>query len=513
MKNAIHLRHIGSKLSVLFALTSVLVVLTLQLGAAAISLWQAPTNAQIAENLVLELDGIRENIKAAFAESVIAKDNQEPLFSELAAVIYSGEMNLNYEFEDDFSYNSYVSTLQTLAFYNNQGQLLDEFLCPQCDIENLDEYPLSNSRINSSNDTLIESMSKPIATPLLLSEITLRIIEDDRDQTIWLHYPVKSDDESKIVGHVLVQVFVPRIESFMLPMLMEMYFRDLPEILFFSLLVGAIIGSIASRGILKRILHISQITRRWAQGNLTDRIEDKNHDELNIMATDMNTMAQDLSHWLSDRELMVMQEERSRVARDLHDTVKQKMFALQMQLSSAKQVTKEESTKQFIEQSLQLVRDSQQDLKSIIYALRPISLEQKGLVQAMQDYIQQWRARTGINVVVALDDVASLSSKLEDTLYNIFQELMANIERHAEAKNVSISLVSENNNIVLKIEDDGIGFEHNVERKEGVDQSTGLQNIRDRINEQHGQFNIVNRPSLGTLAQVNIQINSVSEES
>lgn len=270
-------------------------------------------------------------------------------------------------------------------------------------------------------------------------------------------------------------MFVPRIESLMLPVLIDMYLRDLPEVLLFSLLVGGIIGSIVSRDITKRISHISRIASSWAQGNLTNRINDNKQDELNGLANDMNIMAEDLQRWVSTRETLVMQEERTRVARDLHDTVKQKMFALQMQLSSAKQVTGQDINHQdirqqitaqpFIEQALQLVRDSQEDLKSIIYAMRPIALEQKGLILAMQDYIQQWQARTGICVESDLNIKNALSATLEDTLYNIFQELMANIERHAQAKKVNIILNSDTRGLILIIEDDGIGFDDSTIKK------------------------------------------------
>lgn len=288
----------------------------------------------------------------------------------------------------------------------------------------------------------------------------------------------------------------------MLPMLVDTYIRDLPEILFFSLIIGALIGSIISRGVIKRILHISHITRSWAQGNLNSRINDKKQDELNGMANDMNTMAKDLAHWLSDRESMVMQEERTRVARDLHDTVKQKMFALQMQLSSAKQVTQQDPAMTFIVQALQLVRDSQEDLKSIIYALRPISLEQKGLIQSIRDYLLQWQLRTGIIVQVYLDEPQEMSNNLEDTLYNIFQELMANIERHAQAKNVTVNLSIITSEIVLTIEDDGIGFDEESTEKEGVNASTGLQNIRERLDEQNGRLTVTNNPDQGARMQV-----------
>lgn len=507
--NNILLRRLDLKLSLLFALTSVMVVLTLQLGAAAISLWQSPSNEKIALNLVAELNERKADMISAFLNyeldsDELDSDEQAASFLRLSESIYASEMKLNAEFEEDFSYDSYISTLQTLAFYDSEGRLLEEFLCPHCNVVNseenltLDSEPERGIFKNSER----EPLSAVIAAQAILSSSNNSLIVDDRDQTVWLHYRVQESKDSSIIGHVFVQVFIPSIESFMLPMLVDTYIRDLPEILFFSLIIGALIGSIISRGVIKRILHISHITRSWAQGNLNSRINDKKQDELNGMANDMNTMAKDLAHWLSDRESMVMQEERTRVARDLHDTVKQKMFALQMQLSSAKQVTQQDPAMTFIVQALQLVRDSQEDLKSIIYALRPISLEQKGLIQSIRDYLLQWQLRTGIIVQVYLDEPQEMSNNLEDTLYNIFQELMANIERHAQAKNVTVNLSIITSEIVLTIEDDGIGFDEESTEKEGVNASTGLQNIRERLDEQNGRLTVTNNPDQGARMQV-----------
>lgn len=518
MKN-IQFRRIDFKLSLLFALTSVIVVLILQLGAEGISLWQAPSNEKISENLEAELDSRKDEIKLAFAREASGKASraQASPFSALAEAIYGGEMELNYVFEEDFSYDPYISTIQMLAFYNSKGELLEEILCPLCQMINLEELPELPERLELSEFTseIIDS-SKLIATPLLLSQSHTSIITDERFETIWLHYPLTDENTGRIVGHLLLQVYVPGLQTLTLPMLFDTHFRDLFEILLFSLLIGALIGSIVSRGIVKRILHISDITKAWAQGNLTLRITDNKQDELNGMANDMNTMAEDLGHWLSERESMVMQEERTRVARDLHDTVKQKMFALQMQLSSAKQVTQQgsvqhgskqyETAQLYIDQALQLVRDSQDDLKSIIYALRPISLEQKGLIQTMRDYLQQWQARTSIIVEIQLDESKKLPIKLEDTLYNIFQELMANIERHAQAEHVVVDLSIQKNDIILTIEDDGIGFDDATVEKEGINKSTGLQSIRDRLDEQHGQLNMTKEPNQGTRMQVIIQL-------
>jgi signal transduction histidine kinase len=514
--NNILFRRIDLKLSLLFALTSVLVVLILQLGAATISLWQSPTKEQVASNLVVELDERLNDIKSAFAHFPAEATEKLSLLSQLAESIYASEIGLNQEFEADFSYDSYISTLQTLAFYDSNGVLLEEFLCPRCENYFLEEGLIPDSEIETGMEIKFEPGLKSIATPSLLLETKTSVIVDDEDQTVWLHYPVKDTDDSKILGHVFVQVFVPSVESLLLPMLADMYLKDLPEVLLFSLLVGGIIGSIVSRIVIKRILDISRIASSWAQGNLSLRINDSNQDELNGLANDMNTMAEDLQRWVDTRETLVMQEERTRVARDLHDTVKQKMFALQMQLSSAKQVTVQNTDHQgigqqttvqpFIDQALQLVRDSQEDLKSIIYAMRPIALEQKGLILVMQDYIQQWQARTGICVESDLNIKKALSATLEDTLYNIFQELMANIERHAQAMKVNIILSSDTKDLILIIEDDGIGFDNNSIKREGIEKSTGLDSIRERLNEQHGQLNMTQQVKRGTRVQVSIKL-------
>lgn len=167
--NNILFRRIDLKLSLLFSLTSVVVVLALQLGAAAISLWQSPESEQVVSNLVTELNGRKADIRSVFLQKKLGSDEDISSFLSLSERIYASEMGLNKGFEGNFSYDPYVSTLQALAFYDNKGMLIEEFLCPHCVVANLEKDSGLDQELNFEiGDSLrieIEKLSTVIAVP------------------------------------------------------------------------------------------------------------------------------------------------------------------------------------------------------------------------------------------------------------------------------------------------------------------------------------------------------------
>jgi NarL family two-component system sensor histidine kinase LiaS len=132
-------------------------------------------------------------------------------------------------------------------------------------------------------------------------------------------------------------------------------------------------------------------------------------------------------------------EERNRLARDLHDTVKQQTYAARMQLTAAKNLlgSNGQAAAEHIEAALQLNRETQQELKLIIDELRPAALEGRGLAQALTEYAARWQEHTGIIVTTSISSERSLPFDVEQVLYRVLQEALANVARHAEADSVA----------------------------------------------------------------------------
>jgi signal transduction histidine kinase len=215
-------------------------------------------------------------------------------------------------------------------------------------------------------------------------------------------------------------------------------------------------------------------------------------------------MAEQLQTLLHTNDELARIEERNRLARDLHDTVKQQTYASRMQLTAAKNLlhSNPAATAGHIETALQLNRETQQELKLIIDELRPVALQGKGLTQALKEYVSRWQEHTGIKVEIAISGERSLSLDVEQALYRILQESLANVARHAEADAVSLSLSMSPQQVTLVIADNGHGFDTNSVSSS----SYGLIGMEQRLNEVGGTLKVESVLSAGTTVIAEIQL-------
>jgi NarL family two-component system sensor histidine kinase LiaS len=160
-----------------------------------------------------------------------------------------------------------------------------------------------------------------------------------------------------------------------------------------TLPVGSIFGWIASRGLRKRLGNLSTAVRAWSKGDFSTAPRDSSADEIGELTRNLNNMAEQIQTLLHARDELARVEERNRLARDLHDTVKQQTYAARMQLSAAKNLLESDPkmAAEHLESALQLNRETQQELNLIIDELRPAALEGKGLAQALREYAARWQ--------------------------------------------------------------------------------------------------------------------------
>jgi signal transduction histidine kinase len=193
------------------------------------------------------------------------------------------------------------------------------------------------------------------------------------------------------------------------------------------------------------------------------------------------------------RELAVM-EERNRLARDLHDSVKQQVFAVSMQLGAARALLKEENLAYSpVTEAEGLARQAGAELTTLIRQLRPPNLESKMLPEALQEYVTDWSRQNGIAANVKVDGVSSISLAGDETLFRVAQEALANVARHSNARHVSVEVANQEDEIVLRVEDDGDGFELGQ-----VEKGVGLDSMRERLETIGGRLSISSGSSNGT---------------
>ena len=193
------------------------------------------------------------------------------------------------------------------------------------------------------------------------------------------------------------------------------------------------------------------------------------------------------------RELAVL-EERNRLARDLHDSVKQQVFAVSMQLGAARALlNKDNPAYSPVTEAEGLARQAGAELTTLIRQLRPPHLESKMLPEALQEYVTDWSRQNGIAADMKVDGIASTSLAGDETLFRVAQEALANVARHSNARHVSVEVADQKDEIVLRVEDDGDGFELGQ-----VEKGVGLDSMRERLEAIGGRLSISSGSSHGT---------------
>jgi signal transduction histidine kinase len=194
------------------------------------------------------------------------------------------------------------------------------------------------------------------------------------------------------------------------------------------------------------------------------------------------------------KELAVV-EERNRLARELHDSAKQKAFAALAQMGTANGILPESPKKALLhlQEAETLVYEVIEELTFLIQEMYPIALKEKGLAASLRDYVFEWEARTEIQVDLVIKNEQHLPIDIDQAFYRSTQEALSNIARHSQAKQVKIRLEYLDDEIVEEIYDNGRGFDPQT-RPTGM----GLRSIRERIEKLGGSVKIDSTPEQGT---------------
>jgi signal transduction histidine kinase len=273
----------------------------------------------------------------------------------------------------------------------------------------------------------------------------------------------------------------------------------LPSILLLiipAILISAYFGFLSARWLDMRLTNLNQATDAWQQGDFSVMVQDEQADEIGHFGQKLNRMAVELEHQMETRQALATLEERYRLARDLHDSVKQHMCAAALQLGAAQSLLNQDinAARQRITEAEHLAHTAQTELNTILLELRPPALERQGLVGSLRQYLVDWSRQSGIETDLRFQGEHSLSADIEEVIFRTVQEALANVARHSQAHRVIVGLVYEPGRLVLEIQDDGRGFDPAIAQDQGL----GLMNMRERIEQAGGQFMLESTPSQGT---------------
>lgn len=193
-------------------------------------------------------------------------------------------------------------------------------------------------------------------------------------------------------------------------------------------------------------------------------------------------------------EHLAMEQERSRIARDIHDSLGHSLTALNIQLEGALKLwqTNPEKAQQFLRESKQLGSTALQEVRHSVAALRTNPLQDKGLRVAIAELAQAHAQATGITPVLNLDVPDPLAIELQTAIYRITQEALTNIARHANADQITIRIQATPADVQIAIADNGQGFQPELNTT-----GFGLQGMRERTLALHGEFQIESAPGQG----------------
>lgn len=212
------------------------------------------------------------------------------------------------------------------------------------------------------------------------------------------------------------------------------------------------------------------------------------------------------------RKLIEAQEdERRRIARELHDQIGQILTAVKMNLYTVQKVCTSAEACSYVKDNIEAVDEALRLVRDLSVDLRPPVLDDLGLVTAVRWYVNRYTARTGLDVEVViemLDDNERFSRDIETACFRIAQEALTNVVRHANASRVVVQLGKNENNLVLSVKDDGAGFDPEQLRKQSSHAATlGLVGMQERAHAAGGVLEIDSEISKGTVVRLTLPLN------
>jgi signal transduction histidine kinase len=208
--------------------------------------------------------------------------------------------------------------------------------------------------------------------------------------------------------------------------------------------------------------------------------------------------------YLESKDVAVL-EERNRMAREIHDTLAQGFTGIILQLEAAEQSLGEDvdHTQEHLNRARKLARESLNEARRSVWALRPQELEQLPFIAALQQQIERFSQDTGIQSDLKVPpDERALSAETENALLRIFQESLTNIKKHAKASKVEIELAFSEKLVKLRIDDNGVGFDP----ESSIENRFGLISMRERAKLLGGLVDVRSEKEKGTQIEVTMPI-------
>jgi NarL family two-component system sensor histidine kinase LiaS len=277
------------------------------------------------------------------------------------------------------------------------------------------------------------------------------------------------------------------------------FLRSLVIILLAAVLVGAVFGGLTAEALSSRFRRLASASEAWSRGDFSTRINEESSDEIGQLAGRLDGMAEELQELVHERQEFAVTQERSRLARDLHDSAKQLALAASFQIATARQLFEREprAAANSLEEAENLIDKVRIELTDLIHELRPTQMDGRDFNEVVRTYAAEWAHSSGIGVQLDIQVFDDLPLEAEEALYRILQEALANVTRHSRAEQAFIQIQQHDGEIQLSVRDDGVGFD-----KQPASSGMGLSSMQERAEAIGGFTRITSQPGSGTEVRV-----------
>ncbi|WP_223701551.1 sensor histidine kinase [Sutcliffiella deserti] len=300
---------------------------------------------------------------------------------------------------------------------------------------------------------------------------------------------------------------------------------DLPFILFalfISLFLGMFVGLFSGLSWKKEFGLLANRLDQIEQGKQVEWETQSSVPEVNLIETKMKKihiqmkeqmkisqkLANEKAVDLESRIQEIVSQERNRLARELHDSVSQQLFAASMLMSAiTESKTSEDKEIKQLKLVEEMIHQSQLEMRALLLHLRPAALKGKTLQEGAEELLLELLQKVPMSITWKIEPFA-IDKGVEDHLFRILQESLSNTLRHSKASSVEVLLIQRDNLIILRVLDDGKGFDVEKERAGAY----GLQNMYERAIEIGGTLKIVSVENQGTRLEVKIPKIDIKEE-
>ncbi|WP_282173179.1 sensor histidine kinase [Cytobacillus firmus] len=300
--------------------------------------------------------------------------------------------------------------------------------------------------------------------------------------------------------------------------LWETEILDIPFILFVpsvSLAIGLIFGLLSGIYWRRQLFAVDTMLRQVEEGRQLDVPEtgkelqsiavraEKIQKNLAEQAKISQKLANEKAEDIESRMQEIVSQERNRLARELHDSVSQQLFAASMMMSAITETQQDPEDRQAKQLKMveEMIHQSQLEMRALLLHLRPAALKGKSLQEGIEELLVELLQKVSMEIEWKVETFP-LDKGVEDHLFRILQEAVSNTLRHSKSQNLEVLLIQRDDYAILRVADDGVGFDVE-ETKAG---SYGLQNMYERAAEVGGSMKIISVKNKGTRLEVKVPI-------